>query len=123
MFYKMLAAVSLAAATLTMAPVSAAPIGPGPLASDGLVVQVRGCHRDVERHYVPEIGRRAWHMHRGPNCRPVVVHRPGVGPGPAMRDCHRDVRRHFLPEAGRRVLHRHVGPNCAVRVIRRAPTY
>ncbi|GLS32154.1 hypothetical protein SAMN04488498_10698 [Mesorhizobium albiziae] len=102
----------IAAGLATTAPAIAAPLNPSPAYDANLVVQVRGCHRDVERHYVPEFGRPAWHYHR-PNCRPVQVPPPGAGVG--VRDCHRDVRRHFVPGYGR-VTHRHVGPNCRVRV-------
>jgi hypothetical protein len=104
----------LAAALLlaTLAPGGAAP--PAPLAGAGQtdVVQVRGCHADVRRHYVPQYGRSVAHYHRR-NCRPV---RAGMAP-PIRRDCHRDVRVHRIN--GVLVRHRHVGPYCAVRVVRR----
>lgn len=76
------------------------------------VLQVRGCHRDAERHFVPEFGERLWHFHRGPDCRPRRVDAPG------REDCHREVRRHYLPRYGRAMAHRHVGPECRVRVYR-----
>jgi hypothetical protein len=123
-----IAAIALSVASVFTSPASAAPLGVSPSLSDGLITQVRGCHRDVERHYVPEFGRRAWHYHRGRNCRPVRVDAPGGGPGvipggPGRRDCHRDARRHYLPEYGGSVVHRHVGGSCRVRVLRRSGTF
>lgn len=78
-------------------------------AADSLVVKVRGCHRDVRRHYVPEVGRRMSHFHRGRNCRPLRAAPPRrTFRDPYWgRDCHRDVRRHYLPEYGGSVVHRH----------------
>lgn len=105
----------LAAGMAATAPVIAAPVNVAPSHDAGLVVQVRGCHSNVQRHFVPEFGRTVWHFHRR-NCRPVRADRPGAGGG-GGRDCHRDVRRHFVPGYGR-VTHRHVGPNCRVRVYR-----
>lgn len=101
------------AAGLLAGPAAAAPVNSMPAYDGGLVTQVRGCHPNVRRHYVPEFGRNAWHFHRR-NCRPVRAANPGGGGG---RDCHRDVRRHVVPGYGR-VTHRHVGPNCRVRVYR-----
>jgi hypothetical protein len=122
-----IAAIALSVATIFTLPASATSLGASPTLSEGLVTQVRGCHRDVERHYVPEFGRRAWHYHRGSRCRPVRVDGPGSvigpGPGPGPRDCHRDARRHFLPEYGRSVVHRHVGGSCRVRVLRRSQSF
>ncbi len=122
-----IAAIALSVASIVTLPASAAPLGASPTLSDGLVTQVRGCHRDVERHFVPEFGRRAWHYHRGSRCRPVEVDRPGSGPGfipgPGPRDCHREARRHFLPEYGGSVVHRHVGGSCRVRILRRSESF
>ncbi len=104
----------IAAGLATVAPALAALANPTPSSyNDDLVVQVRGCHPEVRRHFVPEFGSTAWHFHRG-NCRPV----PAAGPGGEVRDCHRDVRRHYLPRFGARVTHRHVGPSCRIRVYR-----
>lgn len=75
------------------------------------VVQVGGCHREPQRHFVPEWDFRAWHRHRGPNCRPVEVEVE------QPRDCHRDVQTHYLPEYQARIPHRHAGPDCRVRVL------
>lgn len=99
-------------------PASAVPLAAAPEAGDGIVIQVGGCHRDVERHFVPEFGRRAWHYHRGSSCRPIEVD-PPAPPSPA--DCHRDVQRHFVPEYGRRITHRHVGPSCRIQVFEEVP--
>jgi hypothetical protein len=104
----------IAAGLTTTAPALAAPVGAVPAYDGGLVLQVGGCHPDVRRHFVPEFGRNAWHLHRR-NCRPVRAD-PGGG-GSGGRDCHRDVRRHFVPGYGR-LTHRHVGPNCRIRVYR-----
>jgi hypothetical protein len=99
---------------LLQGPASALPLGSQP-ANDGVpLVQVSGCHRDVEFHWVPELGRSAWHYHRGSSCRPIEVDPPAP---PVSVDCHRDVQRHYLPEFDRRVTHRHVGPNCRVLVV------
>ena len=118
-FLKRAALAALAAATLATGPSYAAPVQ-SPVAADGSIVQVRGCHRDVERHRVPEFGnRRAWHYHRGRHCRPVEVNRPGPVPLPQpVRDCHREPRRHYVPGLGS-VVHRHRGPSCRVQVLRR----
>lgn len=113
---KMVFAAAMVAAGLTGGPASALPLAGAPAAGDGLLVQVRGCHRDVERHFVPEFGRRAWHYHRGSSCRPIEVDAPRPPAPPPPEDCHRDVRRHFVPEFGRRVTHRHVGPRCRIQV-------
>ncbi len=106
----------LVAANLTAGPAGALPMAAQPEAGDGIVIQVRGCHRDVQRHYVPELGRTAWHYHRGSSCRPIEAAPPPPPPPPPPADCHRDVRRHYVPEYGRRVTHRHVGPSCRVQV-------
>ena len=111
-FFRRAAVAALAAATLATMQAYAAPV-PSPVATDGLTIQVRGCHERVERHYVPEFGYRAWHFHRGRRCRPIEVDRPEP-----VRDCHRDVRRHFVPGIGS-VVHRHRGPDCRVQVLRR----
>ena len=118
-FLKRAALAALAAATLSTGPAYAAPVQ-SPVAADGSIVQVRGCHRDVQRHRVPEFGnRRAWHYHRGRRCRPVEVNRPGPVPLPQpVRDCHREPRRHYVPGLGS-VVHRHRGPSCRVQVLRR----
>jgi hypothetical protein len=120
-------AIALSAASIFTLPASAAPLGTSPTLSDGLVTQVRGCHREVERHFVPEYDRRAWHYHRSRSCRPVRVDGPDGGPGfipggPGLGDCHREARRHFVPGYGS-VVHRHVGGSCRVRVLRRSQTF
>ncbi|MFH1795110.1 MAG: hypothetical protein ABIK36_16125 [Pseudomonadota bacterium] len=121
---RFLAALALLAASALSLPASAGQLSQSPALSDGLIVNVGGCHRDVERHYVPEYGRRAWHYHRGSSCRPRRVEGPGFIPGPPRPvDCHRDARRHYLPEYGERVVHRHVGDSCRVRILRRAETF
>jgi hypothetical protein len=116
---------TLAAATLSIASAITLPSFAAPMsAPDGgetLITQVRGCHRDVERHYVPEIGRSAWHYHRGRSCRPEIVSRPRPGPGPGPRDCHRNAERHFVPGYGR-VLHRH-RRDCSIRILRQRDRY
>lgn len=112
---------ALALAAALPLPASAAVTSP-PTQTDGLVTHVSGCHRDVQRHYVPEFGRRAWHYHRGRNCRPVRVDAPDLEPV-RPRDCHRDARRHYLPEYGGSVWHRHVGPDCRVRILRRSDSF
>lgn len=102
-----------AALVLAMPGASSAAPRPAEPGVAGLpVVQARGCHRDPQRHFVPEWGIRAWHYHRGPNCRPVEVE---IEP---PRDCHRDVQSHYLPEYGAKVPHRHVGPGCDVRILK-----
>lgn len=109
---KLVAAVLLLAAL--MAPAVAGPaMPPSAPAREPAVIQARGCHADVRRHYVPEYGRTVTHYHRR-DCRPVRV---GAGRPPQVRDCHRDVRTHRI--RGVLVRHRHVGPHCAVRVVRR----
>jgi hypothetical protein len=85
---------------------------PAPDAGESLVVQTRGCHADVRRHYVPEYGRTVWHYHNR-RCVPVRAGGPVV-----IRDCHRDVRLHRI--RGVLVWHRHVGIDCTVRVVRRS---
>lgn len=97
-------------------PASALPVGDRAAAENGLVVQVRGCHADVQRHFVPEYGRTMYHRHRRPDCRPIPVQPPQA------RDCHREVRRHFLPRYGN-VPHRHIGPNCRVKIFSRYDPY
>ena len=128
-FVKIAAALALSIASAAPLTASAAQPGQSPALSEGLLVNVSGCHRDVERHYVPEFGRRARHYHRGRNCRPVRVDGPGGGPGfipgpprPPV-DCHRDARRHYLPEYGRSVVHRHVGDSCRPRILRRSESF
>lgn len=111
-------AACLAASFAFVPSVSAAPYaGQGPVEIapvQNFVVPVGGCHADVRRAYVPEVGRTIRHFHRR-NCRPIRVDnaRPG------RRDCHRNVQRHYLPQYGGSVVHRHVGPNCRTRVLRR----
>lgn len=116
-FFRFASAACIAASFAFVSPAGAAPYaGQGPLEvtpGESLVVQVRGCHRNVRRHYVPEVGRTLSHFHRGRNCRPIRVASPGRG------DCHRNVRRHYLPQYGGSVVHRHVGPNCRIRTLRR----
>ncbi len=111
---------TLAAATLSLASAITLPSFAAPMSSpnggETLVIQVQGCHRDVERHYVPEFGRRAWHYHRGRSCRPVHVASPTPGPGPGPRDCHRNAERHYVPGYGR-ILHRH-RRDCSIRILR-----
>lgn len=108
-------AICIAAGLSLTAPAIAAPALDAPSHDSGLVINVRGCHGDAQRHFVPEFGRTVLHRHRRPDCRPVQAAGPGVGP----RDCHRDVRRHFLPEFRGSVPHRHVGNSCRVRVYQR----
>lgn len=109
---------SAAVIALGSLPAAAAPatFPVGPAAGDGIVIQVTGCHRDVQRHFVPEFGRRAWHYHRGSSCRPIEVDAPPPPPPPPPADCHRDVRRHYVPEYGRRITHRHVGASCRIQI-------
>ena len=109
---------TIAAATLSIAsaitlPSLAAPMT-APNSGETLVTQVRGCHSDVQRHYVPEYGRSAWHFHRGRSCRPEIVR--GPRPDPRPRDCHRNAERHFVPGYGN-VLHRH-RRDCSIRILR-----
>lgn len=111
---KILAAALLGAATCIPVASSAAPAAPQ-VQVDGLVVQVRGCHSEREYHYVPELGRSAWHYHRRSSCRPVEVPR-------AERDCHRHAERHYLRGYGH-VVHRHVGSDCRVRILRQSDYY
>lgn len=75
---------------------------------------VGGCHRDVQRHYVPTFRDTVRHRHLPGDCRPVPV-RETIAP----LDCHRDARRHFVPGIGV-VLHRHVGQDCTIRRINRS---
>jgi len=110
---KSLGAILLMAGLGYGGPVEAMPANNAPQSDGGLVIQVRGCHGDPQRHFVPQFGRTEWHVHRRPDCRPIRV-RPPI----QVRDCHREVRRHFLPRYGN-VPHRHVGPNCRVRVYSR----
>jgi len=115
------AALVFSALSAVALPAAAQPLSPSPALSDSLVEAVSGCHRGVQRHYVPEFGRRAWHYHRGSNCRPMRVDGPQSGQRPDRPvDCHRDARRHFLRDYGRPVLHRHVGEDCRARIIRRS---
>ncbi|QPC88410.1 hypothetical protein GA830_17850 [Mesorhizobium sp. NBSH29] len=104
-------ALCMGAGIMFAAPALAAPVVPSPAYDAGLVVQVRGCHSNVQRHRVREFGRTLSHRHLR-NCRPVRV-------TPARpRDCHRDVRRHQIPGYRGRVVHRHVGPRCIARIYR-----
>ena len=109
---RLLVAAALLLSTLAGAASASPVVPPAPAAGESLVVQVRGCHADTRRHFVPEFGLRIWHFHNR-RCRPIRA-----GGGPAIRDCHRDVRLHRI--RGVLVWHRHVGPNCAVRVVRRS---
>jgi hypothetical protein len=109
------ACLALAAA---LASVSTSLAGPGlrgtaPAVASPLV-PVRGCHADVQRHYVPEFRETVPHRHLRGSCRPV----PERKALPA-RDCHRDVRRHAVPGAGV-ILHRHVGDDCTIRRVSRS---
>lgn len=114
---------TLAAATLSIASAIALPSFAAPMlapdSGETLATQVRGCHSDIQRHYVPEIGGSAWHYHRGRRCRPEIVSRPRPDSGP--RDCHRNAERHFVPGYGR-VLHRH-RRDCSIRILRRDDRY
>ncbi|WP_269930612.1 hypothetical protein [Aminobacter sp. HY435] len=107
---------ALLAAGLFGGPASAMPAGDLPQLDDSLVVQVRACHGDVQRHFVPEYGRTMYHRHRRPDCHPIPVQPPQA------RDCHREVRRHYLPRYGN-VPHRHIGTNCRVKVYNRYDPY
>ena len=91
----------------------ASPASPQIAPAQNLVVPVRGCHSNVRRDYVPEVGRTIRHFHRR-NCRPIRVDND-----PPRRDCHRNARRHRIPGYGGSVVHRHVGPNCRIRILRR----
>lgn len=95
----------------------AAPLTDGatsPPLADPLMIIVRGCHGDLQRHHVPEFRDTVQHRHRPGDCRPVPA-RQTILP----LDCHRDARRHFVPGLGV-VLHRHVGTDCAIRRINRS---
>jgi hypothetical protein len=126
--FKIVAAIALSAAFVSPLPASAGQFSPSSPLVESPVIQVSGCHRDIQRHFVPEFGRRAWHFHRRPSCRPVRVDGPDGDiedmprPRPPM-DCHRDARRHFLPEFGRAMMHRHVGPDCRVRILRQSDVF
>lgn len=110
-FLKSFAAALLAAGLGYGGPAEAMPATGLPQIDGGLVVQVRGCHADIQRHFVPEFGRTMYHRHRRPDCRPIPVQQQ-------IRDCHRDVRRHVLPRYGN-VPHRHIGPDCRARIYSR----
>lgn len=114
---KTFSACAIALATSLSFPAFAAPAG-APVSHGGMVEQVRGCHRDVQRHFAPELGGTTWHFHRGNRCRAVRADRPRPS---RPRDCHSDARRHFVPGYGN-VLHRHRA-NCSVRVLRRGDRY
>ncbi len=101
--------IAIAVLTALTGLAGAGPSMPQPVTAEPLVIQIRGCHADVRRHYVPQYGRTVTHYHRR-DCRPVRV----GGGVPPSRDCHRDVRTHRIN--GVLVRHRHVGPNCRVRV-------
>ncbi|MFI0845453.1 hypothetical protein [Mesorhizobium sp. IMUNJ 23232] len=109
---RFLVAVALLLPALSGAASAGPAMAPAPAAGESLVVQVRGCHADVRRHYVPEYGRAVWHYHNR-RCVPIRA-----GGEPIIRDCHRDVRLHRI--RGVLVWHRHVGPSCAVRVVSRS---
>ena len=120
MILRSASAALLALSTLASAPAFAGPPAPSVSSDDGLVIQVRGCHRDPQRHYVPEFDDSVWHVHRGGRCRPVEVDRPrrdddDYGPGGRRDDCHRDVRRHPIRGVGN-VYHRHRGPSCRIEI-------
>lgn len=95
----------------------AAPFGhgaPAPQPPEAAVIPASGCHRDVQRHYVPEFRDTLRHRHLPGDCRPVPA-RETIAP----LDCHRDSRRHFVPGLGV-VQHRHVGKDCTIRRITRS---
>ena len=117
-FLRFASAACLAASFAFVSPAAAAPYAapgsPQVAPVQNLVVPVGGCHRNVRRAYVPEVGRTISHFHRGPNCRPIRVET-----SPVRRDCHRNTQRHRLPDYGGQVVHRHVGPNCRPQILRR----
>lgn len=105
-------ALAIALATALAAPFATAdPALPRPGAP---LVLAGGCHRDVQRHHVPEFRDTLRHRHAGGDCRPLPA-RERIAP----LDCHRDVRRHFVPGLGV-VLHRHVGQDCTIRRVSRS---
>ena len=107
------AAISLAAILLGGG-AHAAPLPAEAAAASGMdIIPVQtDCHRDVRRHYLPEVGRRIEHFHRGPRCRVELVEED------EEEDCHANAQAHRLPEYGRRpILHRHRGSNCRVIIL------
>lgn len=99
----------LAGMAVLAAPFQALAFSPkAPQAEAGVqATQVRGCHRNAERHFDPRLGRTTTHFHQGRDCRPERIRdsRPQ-----RPRDCHRDVERH----RGVNGYHRHVGPRCEI---------
>jgi hypothetical protein len=99
---------ALAGATVPALALTAWP-EPEPAGGRQLLVPVRGCHHDVQTHYVPEVGRRMAHYHRGRDCRPYAAKQ---APKKAVRrHCHRDFQRHYHDRYGK-IWHRHEGPEC-----------
>jgi hypothetical protein len=68
------AAISLAAISLGGG-AQAAPLPAETGAASGIdIIPVQeDCHQNVRRHYLPEVGRRVDHFHRGPRCRVELV--------------------------------------------------
>ena len=88
--------------------------GPNPPVRDAPALLAGGCHRDVQRHVVPEFRDTVPHRHRPGDCAPLAARETK----PPL-DCHRDVRRHPVPGMGV-VLHRHVGKDCFIRRVSRS---
>ncbi len=69
------------------------------------------CHNNIRRHFDPDYGESVEHIHRGRNCRAVIV-------DVEEEDCHANPQSHRIAGYGRRpILHRHRGANCRVVVL------
>ncbi len=85
-----------------------------PQVGTGMLQKVDGCHRAFRFHYVPEIGERAEHKHKGTRCVPVILE-DGGGYDDDYDQCHEDGQRHSHPGYGR-TTHSHYGRSCRVEV-------
>ena len=86
-----------------------------PYVGQGIVVNVDGCHSGFRYHYVPEIGERAEHRHRGNRCVPVVLEGGDGYDDDYIEHCHRNGQRHRHSGFGR-TTHSHYGNQCRVEV-------
>ncbi len=96
--------------------VKAAPGHPttAPYTGLGIIQKVDGCHSRFRYHYVPEIGERAEHKHRGNRCTPVILEGGGYDDD-YIQHCHQNAQRHRHSGVGR-TTHSHYGNRCKIDV-------